>query len=79
MLTLLASLGDETTGEQAPATDPTSVKNPGALWRSFIVTVLCAVLVVALMFLADSVIPTPGYRPARSIATAGRRASLAQT
>jgi CubicO group peptidase (beta-lactamase class C family) len=54
LLTLLATLSDETTGEQSPA-NLESVKISGTLWQSLLVTGLCAVA-VALMFLADSVI-----------------------
>ena len=62
LLTLLATLGDETTGEQSTATDRDRITNPGALRQSLLVTVLCAVLVIP-MFLVDSLIPYPDYRP----------------
>ena len=70
LLTLLASLGDETTGEQSPATDLERIKNPGTLWQSLFVTVLCAVLVIPMFLVAQS-----GFRIRLSSvprATAGR-------
>jgi CubicO group peptidase (beta-lactamase class C family) len=62
LLTLLASLGDETSGEQSPATDHAYIKKSDTLWQTLLVTGLSAV-VVALMFLVDSLIPYPDYRP----------------
>ena len=62
LLTLLATLGDETTGEQSTATDRDRITNPDTLRQSLLVTVLCAVLVIP-MFLVDSLIPYPNYRP----------------
>jgi CubicO group peptidase (beta-lactamase class C family) len=62
LLTLLATLGDETTDGPAPATERQSITNSGTLGQALLVTSLTAV-VVALMFLADSMIPYPDYRP----------------
>jgi len=62
LLTLLATLGDETTGEQSPATALASINNTGVLRQTLLVTALCIVLVIP-MFLADSLIPYPDYRP----------------
>ena len=62
LLTLLASLGDET--DRRPSSPPPisrGINNPGALWQSLFVTVLCAVLVVP-MFLVARVRGTP-HRP----------------
>jgi CubicO group peptidase (beta-lactamase class C family) len=55
LLTLLATLGDETTGEQAATTDLERINNSSTLGQSLLATALC-VVAVALMFLADSLI-----------------------
>jgi len=62
LLTLLATLGDETNGEQSTATDRDRITNSGTLRQALFVTVLCALLVIP-MFLADSLVPYPDYRP----------------
>jgi CubicO group peptidase (beta-lactamase class C family) len=62
LLTLRASLGDETTSQQSTATERDRITNPDNLQQSLLVTVLCVVLVIP-MFLADSLIPYPDYRP----------------
>jgi CubicO group peptidase (beta-lactamase class C family) len=53
LLALLASLGDETTDQQTPATNLENAKNSGARWQSLLVTGL-SIVAVALLFLADS-------------------------
>jgi CubicO group peptidase (beta-lactamase class C family) len=60
LLTLRASLGDETTGEHVSATTLDDIKNPGVLGQALFVTVLSAVA-VALMFLADSWFPSGNH------------------
>lgn len=62
LLTLRASLGDETAGEHVPATNLDDVKSPGVLRQALFVAALTAVA-VTLMFLADSLVPYSEYRP----------------
>lgn len=60
LLTLLATLGDETAVEQEPATDIEHIKNPGALWQALFVAILCAVLVIPMFLVARALAPRIG-------------------
>src|SRR3954471_16719577 len=71
LVTLLTTLGDETTGEQSPATELDRITNSGTFWQSLFVGGLCAVLVIP-MFLLDNLIPSsvpPAYRTNRGSPT----------
>ncbi len=60
LLTLLATLGDETTDEQRPVADLPQITNPGSLWQVLFVTLLCAVLVIPMFFVARILAPRIG-------------------
>jgi CubicO group peptidase (beta-lactamase class C family) len=60
LLTLLTSLGDETTDKQEPAPDIEHIKKPGALWQALFVTILCAVLVIPMFLVARALAPRIG-------------------